>query len=423
MQYKVKVWKIGYTLLLAYWVLISINSNFIDSSTKMFYVAIAIGWSSYIALRLYILRGKKRDCLKNATGNEGRKFKLLFLFFIGLSIIYVLLSFLGLGTWFGIEGLGFERHYILRHAYFLFTIPIGYAFAIAAYEGFWHRLREEYVLYVLYIFIFVMCICSNVKISARALSIGISSLLYIRKRTGLHLVLIIMAVIVTCANQSAPILSGMVLLMVLLFPHFSANLLGKNNRIKFVLLFVLGIIVVAVAFSKLYEFAYVDVNALWRLQYWINDIRVFFKSYGIGVGYGTAYATTSLFSEIYNPKVFIRDGYTMEEALFIITQHSSLINMFYRLGALGGFSFLFLHLRILSWFRNAYQKCLQKNWEHESGYLVWAISNFLYHFVIILLNPGIESPVFFWGYLIFFGIAVGILHRIDALTKQTDLVG
>ena len=49
--------------------------------------------------------------------------------------VYILLSFLGLGTWFGIDNLGFSRSYIFRHSYFLFAFPIGLTMAEAAYSG------------------------------------------------------------------------------------------------------------------------------------------------------------------------------------------------------------------------------------------------------------------------------------------------
>lgn len=423
MQCKVKVWSLGYALILVYWIMISVNANFIDSSSNMFYVAVAVGLVCHVALRIYALRGRKADCLKTDVDRDGHKFKKLFYFFIGLNIFYVILSFLGFGSWFGIEGLGFERRYIVRHAYYLFTIPIGYTFAMAAYEGFWHRLNIRVVLYVLYITAFLASIYSNAPLSSRALIIGIASLLYIKKKNLFHLALIPLAIAATSTGQAAAYLGGMMLLVILLFPQISASLLGKSIRMKFVVVFSLVVLVVAVFFAELYQFIYRDANSLWRLFYWMNDAEVLVKTRGIGVGFGAAYATTELLTDMSNTKVlttnmFIREGYTMEGALFITAQHSSLVNMFYRLGVVGGFVFIFLHLRLLTWFRNLYRKCKQKGLEKEQDYVVWAISNFLYHFVIIVLNPGIESPVFFWGYLVFAGITIGMFYRTSALIKN-----
>lgn len=427
MQGKVRIWYVGYILILVYWAMISINARYIDSSSNMFYIAVMLGWGSYVALRAYTLRGNKINVFRDGIDQNGYKFKRLFYFFIGLNILYFILSFFGLGKWFNIAGLGYNSRYIPRHAYYLFTIPIGYTFAVAAYEGFWHKLNSRLFLYTVYIIAALACIYSNSQIACRSLIIGIASLLYIKKKNIFHFALIVLATWLTCVDQSAAIMAGMVLMIFLLFPKIVSKLIGKKIRFKFIIIFLLAAVCIGAFFNELYQYIYKDANSLWRLFYWMNDFESLRKTHGIGVGFGTAYATTDLLRAIENtPKLnnhmFIRDGHTMETALFITAQHSSLVNMFYRLGVIGGFSFIFLHLRLLTWLRNLCKKCQERGLNEERDYVVWAIANFFYQFIIIVLNPGIESPVFFWGYLVFAGITVGIFYRVSALIERPNVV-
>ena len=71
-----------------------------------------------------------------------------------------------------------------------------------------------------------------------------------------------------------------------------------------------------------------------------------------------------------------------------------------------------IHLYVLAWFSGLYKKCLKYRLP-EKKYLVWGIGNFLFQFILIILNPGIESPKFFWSYLIFAGITLGLFFRTE----------
>lgn len=85
------------------------------------------------------------------------------------------------------------------------------------------------------------------------------------------------------------------------------------------------------------------LNALWRWQYWQNEIKLLVKTKLMGVGFGTPYADNNIFNEIINrDAVKIPDdafGYSINKVLFITSQHNSFLNMFYRLGVVGGMLF------------------------------------------------------------------------------------
>ena len=99
---------------------------------------------------------------------------------------------------------------------------------------------------------------------------------------------------------------------------------------------ILMIFIIALFYDNIIEILYKDPNAIWRWQYWVNELRILVETKFLGVGFGTAYASNSIFSEIYNPYAFAvpDDGfsYNIKQVLFLTSQHNSILNMFYRLG-------------------------------------------------------------------------------------------
>lgn len=393
-------------IILIYWIAVSFNASLIGSGSYFFYCIVGICLSAFILERCSIgsMRIELPVHMFYKTDDYQLKFKNNLKIFILIVCIYIILSFLGLGTWFGIDGLGFDRIYIMRHAYFILTVPIGYFLAEASYTGILQEILTVKKAFLIYIVLTVFSMLNFITISGHALFVCISSFLFVKKRNIFTFILVILSVYMVAGNQSSTVLASAGLIAILLFPDFLSNILDRNFDIKFLLTIFLLIIVVFFGLEQIYSMIYADKNAIWRLQYWLNDVRVFAKTFGIGVGFGTTYATDDLFNTIINASA-LRGG------LFVTAQHSSLINMFYRMGIIGGIYFVNLHLSLMKWVGNTLKKNREVGIASDNKWIVWAFGNFVFHFIIIMLNPGIESPKFFWGYLCFWGILVGFLCR------------
>lgn len=418
---KLKTRDIAFLFILLYWILISFNDRLIGSSSKSFYVIVAVTWLLFI-LRLLMQRkynGLNRKTFSPKTFNQKSFDKTLKAFFL-LVIIYIFLSIIQFAKIFQIEGLGFDLHYIPRQAYFIVTFPIAYILSISVDKVFEYNNTKLTMM----IMLFIALMISNVGgtyIVGRSLLIGTGSLLYSYKNNIFLKILVVVSCLITLNGQSAPALASLVLIVILFVPDLPAKLIWKNIKFKIISLIIIICLMLLLFFNEIYDFMFVDVNAIWRFQYWINEFKTFVQTFGLGVGYGVAYATDSIYANIFNPNVFVQSGYTRQSILFVVAQHSSIINMFYRLGLIGGALFISLHIKIVQWYLAIYKEVKKMNMSFELKILNWSLANFLYHFVIIALNPGIESTQFFWGYLTFFGILYGVFVKLEELISIREV--
>ena len=86
-----------------------------------------------------------------------------------------------------------------------------------------------------------------------------------------------------------------------------------------------------------------DANSFWRLSYWKDELTQLVKSYFLGVGYGTSYATRNFIGGSLN----ITGGpfgataeYSTLDKLFVTGPHSSFIAIAFRLGLIGIITFV-----------------------------------------------------------------------------------
>ena len=100
----------------------------------------------------------------------------------------------------------------------------------------------------------------------------------------------------------------------------------------------------------------------------------------------------------------------LDKGIFVVTQHNSLMNIFYRLGILGLFIGIGYWIVVpLRWFSNIYQRCDM----HKKRVLRYILANYAYNLMIIITNPGLESPRFAYGFVIVYSILIGFLLKYD----------
>ncbi|MDK0654546.1 O-antigen ligase family protein [Clostridium perfringens] len=140
-----------------------------------------------------------------------------------------------------------------------------------------------------------------------------------------------------------------------------------------------------------------DANYWWRFNYWATEFKTLKESYFIGSGFGSTYASTSIFEILSGGFIDPETGTFVNSAkvLFTTAQHNSYMNIIYRTGIIG----LILFLNIIVSLIFNYKKYLINNYDRLL-YLAFINVN-----IIIGFNVGLESPQFLIPfYLSLFGL-------------------
>lgn len=90
-----------------------------------------------------------------------------------------------------------------------------------------------------------------------------------------------------------------------------------------------------------------DPNTVWRLEYWQDETTAILDTYGVGIGFGTTYASRE-FSEPQSARTWIEENqewsitpfssnekYTKEQRPFVTASHNSFVGVTFRQGMLG----------------------------------------------------------------------------------------
>lgn len=148
----------------------------------------------------------------------------------------------------------------------------------------------------------------------------------------------------------------------------------------------------ALPFMPLESFGF-DANTAWRAEYWGNELVQLGKTFGLGVGYGTSYASTDFVGEALGGPFAATTEYSATEKLFVVGCHNSFVSLFFRLGILGIAS-LFAYLLSLS----------KHAMEFKGGYMPSAAFALISSLVIVCFNVGFENPSYF--FLLGFSLAL-----------------
>lgn len=201
---------------------------------------------------------------------------------------------------------------------------------------------------------------------------------------------------------------GLLLLISIIFFRKTLSVkLQKNGmaKVSFTLLF---LILIAVIYSNLIsEQISQDGNSEWRMVVWLNEIASLRQSHYLGVGFGSAYVSTDILSKTANINMYTNNELNnFLYGIFLVGNHNSILNMFYRMGVAGGVVFVILQIVILKW-------SLKQSSNHVNtkfnDYIWWANANYIFNFIVIALNPGLEMMQFSIGYQLSLAVLFSIL--------------
>ncbi|MDY5007499.1 O-antigen ligase family protein [Candidatus Allofournierella merdipullorum] len=313
--------------------------------------------------------------------------------FVIQGLVWCLLSLAGLAGWFTLRReFGVDMSYLPRQAYYLFFLPV---IAAAPYFGDNERCMEilrRYGRWAVPVLMGLKLIATGdiglnnnqlLWLGILALWCGEYKLLDV---TNFCLLL----VGAYFSEQTATLILGVVFAGAWLLRRWKIlRLIGTLTfpvvlAVSFLLPQVDGMI------DRLWA---LDANTGWRLEFWEDEATAIADTYGVGIGYGTTYASYE-FAEpqsetFYNPvegrygeTPFSQNGeYTKEQRPFVTANHNSFVSVAFRLGIPG--LLLFVGALVALW-----KKIFCFN-GRESGALIYAFCGSM---LLISTNVGLESP-------------------------------
>lgn len=319
------------------------------------------------------------------------------------ALMMIAMSFAGTNKLFASDDLFFEKAYIPRQAYYVFVIP-----AILLMEDrdnidyFKNFLNKNYNIIFWIIYIGSMIYSKRFAISVPTELIIAGLLLWgndiRRTKSGLLQTLLILFSPIAVGGE----MTNMLIRMIYAFLYFYKN---KRNAIKiFGLAFktmIAGIFILPIM-SGLFTNIF-DANSWWRLLYWKDELAQLVQSYGLGVGYGTSYATENfvgnLGSVVSGPFAATAEYSTLDK-LFITGPHNSYVSIAFRLGIVGIVLFLVMIFDLI-------EKISEKNNEISRCAIFMLFSSI----VLIGVNVGLESPYYLIMFVFSFGFCASEVYH------------
>ena len=286
------------------------------------------------------------------------------------------------------------------------AIALGYLFYQTDYVS---KVSNKGIILTL-LFIYMVSVSKTYIIGYTGLMVLLISLYAIRKRNKLFVFLIPFVF----TEQTAFILASLLFIFLLYFRKIVVFFIKKHTRLKLILFTSFCTVLIVMLSALLYQVILKDPNSLWRLLVWTDEVSSLVETKFTGVGFGTAYVTKDIIHTVDNSNMYQDASGNFYSGLFLVANHNSFLNMFYRMGIVGGLLFLALNFQLIHWCIKTYIKADKT----ERIYIWWGLLNFLYNTIIILLNPGLEMIQFAINYITSLAVFIAILLKCNTRIKQ-----
>lgn len=399
-------------LILCYWLLSGFLGNKLIqmkiAGIPTFFMFLGIG-IVYFALTIIKCKGMPRS-IYGFRSADMKLWKNNIILFSLLSLAYMLLSYLEFFTSvFDLDVL-FDKSYIFRHGYIVFSFPISFTIITLICRNknkvlLFLKSRHGLLMVWLLMVIGKAAVGSDFR-TYRAIIVFFGSAIFFNNPRKISSWIV---ALVTCFYGSGIEASSTTLVCLIcaisciIFIKEFTKITKRNLGVKvYFIVVLLALLVYALEAGILLIH---DANSMWRIQYWVYEFKTLMKTYFAGVGYGTAYASSNLLLAINNASVFTSQA-GEGTGVFVIAQHNSLMNCLYRLGFVG--FLLSIRLFITQPLRWTSHVLIKARFE-DVKMIKWALFNFIFNLIIILLNPGLESPPFYMGYLISYSVLIALI--------------
>lgn len=407
--------KIFFFLSFQYFLFLTFNELLLKSQQTRIYVL-------EILLFSLVCVFKRRQLWNTYKQFNGAPFLRILLFFMMIGAVYLAFSYNNFFTkYWHLYSLDYNASFIPRHFFIVaqFFISVGLGYCLYK-SNFLLSFNNKYVIAV-FAGLTLFFVGMNFSDSSRTYSsfiVLLVSLLSVNQKRYVFLPLFLIPFFIEFSSYTIGLL---ILIFIIFYMGTLSKMLEKHGMLK-VSFFVLFVMILMMAYSTLIsEKIDEDVNSAWRLVVWTNEIRTLIRTQFTGVGFGTAYVTIDILQQTDNVNMYLKAENGFSEGIFIIANHNSILNTFYRMGLLGGLTFLVLNLSLFSWFLKVNHEPLP---ERVKRYLWWAMANYLFNFVIISLNPGLEMLQFSIGYQLSMAIIIYTLlysSKMIRLSKKVSI--
>lgn len=382
--------------------LIWIGFDFIPKGPLMMTWLGSIALCGWYSLRhryeiLYLLRSSPQA---NAIGH-------IYRVFWNIALIYLAVSLFNLPEIWSVSGLPFEISYIPRHFVIVFELffPVGFGYALYKTD-FIYRIPNWILIVIAVLGLLVH------HISYVFLTVGSITLLAYRKNCMLLLPFTIFANL----EQSAPVLGALLLIILSLNKNVFNDFFYGKTKSKFFLLIFISAFFIALSYSSFVRVLEGDSNSLWRWNVWINEYNSLKTTNFLGVGFGSAYVSYDIINSVENYNMYKTEDGNIYDGLFLVANHNSFLNMFYRMGIIGGLAFLTLLFQLIRWTILCYRHA-DKNMKK---YIWCAFVCFAEQAVIVLFNPGLEMMQFAVNVCGSVAFLVAVLFKQCSIDMQKD---
>lgn len=358
----------------------------------------------YSIYYVWIFKKQIRSIIALDTGTK--KLANLFILFIFLSAFYLTISFANLPKLWGIKDLAFDISYIPRHFFIIAELFIPIVLSLGIYKLKLYDRMSLLILIAFLLFLFFVVPGLNV-IGLFLITISIIA-------WKCHCKLTMLLAFFVNYEQSSYILGFIAMIFLLFFENSITTFLFKNTKKRIINILSISLIGIFIASGTLMYYIQEDANSLWRLNVWINEIMSLSETYFTGVGFGSAYVTDDIINQVDNSNMYFDQEGGFEGGVFLVANHCSLLNMFYRMGFLGGLLFLAMNVQIISTVVKLYRYA-----DKKKRNLLWLFfSVFIYQTVVIFLNPGLEMMQFALSYILCLSFLLAVIFDIQSQQKM-----
>lgn len=346
-----------------------------------FWTLSCVSAAAYVVYNRYAI--KRIFCIDQDT--MSLKTNAVRLFYLSLAFLF--LSFFNIPKFWGIRRLLFDTAFIARHYQIVVELFFPIAFGYLLYKtNFLFKVPNIILLCVgIYAFLCPYIVPANGPWSVY-LCVSTLSLIAFRKGKKWLIFPLLFANIV----QSAYVLGWIAMVFVTYCNKVFYFMFHKGFVKKVLGMIVIVTIAIIINFSAFYGILTGDANTLWRWLVWTNEIESLLSTYGTGVGLGAAFITTDIDKIVDNSNMYLSEDGSMHEQMFLVANHNSFLDYFYRFGVLGGILFLLCYFYLIKISMNRYSSANT----NTKPYVWWALSNLIYQTFVVLLNPGLEMMQF-----------------------------
>lgn len=332
---------------------------------------------------------------------EGKDYYRFFILFIGLAFFYLCISIFNLPRLWRIKNLLYNFSYIFRHFIIILEIIVAIGLGYLLYKTDFIRKVTNKQIILTFVFISIVSFIKVYIIGYTGLMVLLISLYAIRKKKKIFIFLIPFVF----TEQTAFILASLLFIFLVYSRRVVVFFLRKHTRFKLITFLFFCTFTIIVLSTLLYRIILQDPNSLWRLLVWADEVGSLIDTGGTGVGFGTAYVTENIINTVDNSNMYMDEKGNYYSGLFLVANHNTFLNMFYRMGIIGGLLFIALNIQLVHWCIKTYIKTDKK----KSVYIWWGLLNFLYNTIIILLNPGLEMIQFAINYITSLAVFIAVL--------------